>query len=454
MVLSAVPDTLGFVRDRSIPVTQPAAPAANTDVFVSRTRALIDEIAARARAVDDADRIDRIASIDAAISALSAARAEETAAFYSSQLDEQQRAGVSARRLGFGVSEQIARARKLSPAAGQRYVAFARALCAELPATLAAMRRGEVSEWVATLVARETAALKPADRRAADFALADKLAQLSPRQAEAAARRRTYEIDPDSAMRRSRTARTDRRVSIRPAPDTMALVTGFLPVEQGVAAWASLDRHARSLKATGDIRSLGQIMADTMVERLTGQATAAAVPIEIGLTMSADALLSTSAEPALLPGHGPIPAPLARELALGADASTTADDPVDCGDLDRAQVFLRRLVTDPVDGAVIAVDRRRRRFKGRLARFIVARDQTCRTPYCEAPIRHIDHAVRRSDGGTTDALNGRGSCADDNYAKEAPGWQVRPISGRGHRIEVTTPTGHRYYSKAPPALGP
>jgi hypothetical protein len=234
----------------------------------------------------------------------------------------------------------------------------------------------------------------------------------------------------------------------------MALVTGFLPVEQGVAAWASLDRHARSLKATGDIRSLGQIMADTMVERLTGQATAAAVPIEIGLTMSADALLSTSAEPALLPGHGPIPAPLARELALGADASTTADDPVDCGDLDRAQVFLRRLVTDPVDGAVIAVDRRRRRFKGRLARFIVARDQTCRTPYCEAPIRHIDHAVRRSDGGTTDALNGRGSCADDNYAKEAPGWQVRPISGRGHRIEVTTPTGHRYYSKAPPALGP
>ncbi|MDX6365439.1 MAG: hypothetical protein QOK30_515, partial [Nocardioidaceae bacterium] len=106
-----------------------------------------------------------------------------------------------------------------------------------------------------------------------------------PRQVEAAARRAAIGIDPASALRRGRTARTDRRVTIRPAPDTMALVSGCVPVEQGVAAWASLDRAARSRRANGDPRSLSQLRADTFIERLTGQATATAVPVEIGLTV-------------------------------------------------------------------------------------------------------------------------------------------------------------------------
>ena len=36
---------------------------------------------------------------------------------------------------------------------------------------------------------------------------------------------------------------------------------------------------------------------------------------------------------------------------------------------------------------------------GWLAKLIKLRDQTCRNPYCEAPIRHIDHITRHSDGG-------------------------------------------------------
>jgi hypothetical protein len=86
----------------------------------------------------------------------------------------------------------------------------------------------------------------------------------------------------------------------------MALITGFVPVEQGVAAWSSLDRDARSRRAGGDPRSLSQIMADTFIERLTGQANAAAVPVEIGLTLTTDSLLrrrpgpvSDGARPAL-----------------------------------------------------------------------------------------------------------------------------------------------------------
>ncbi len=47
---------------------------------------------------------------------------------------------------------------------------------------------------------------------------------------------------PTAAVRRAARAAGDRRVTIRPAPDTMTYLTTLLPVAQGVAAWASLSR--------------------------------------------------------------------------------------------------------------------------------------------------------------------------------------------------------------------
>ena len=52
-------------------------------------------------------------------------------------------------------------------------------------------------------------------------------------------------------------------------------------------------------------------MADTLVERLTGQARAGDVPVTVNLVISDQALLG-EAEGAHLPGHGPVPADLAR----------------------------------------------------------------------------------------------------------------------------------------------
>ncbi|MGZ5418860.1 MAG: DUF222 domain-containing protein, partial [Nocardioides sp.] len=121
-------------------------------------------------------------------------------------------------------------------------------------------------------------------------------------------------LDPGSVVRRARKAHTDRRVTIRPAPDTMTYLTGLLPVTQGVALYAALTRHADTLKATGDTRTRGQIMADTLVERVTGQATATAVPVEVQLVMTDRTLLGDDHEPARLVGYGPLPAWLGRSL--------------------------------------------------------------------------------------------------------------------------------------------
>ena len=79
-----------------------------------------------------------------------------------------------------------------------------------------------------------------------------------------------------AVVARRRRAESERRVSLRPAPDTMSQLSALLPVAQGVAVYAALARSADTARAGGDARSRGQIMADTLVERVTGQASAPA----------------------------------------------------------------------------------------------------------------------------------------------------------------------------------
>ncbi len=92
-------------------------------------------------------------------------------------------------------------------------------------------------------------------------------------------------------------------------------------------------------------------------------------------------------------------APLARKRSRGCAASTKKPD----------------------SGELVGLDSRSRRFPSGLASLIEARDQTCRMPWCDAPIRQIDHIVPVEDGGKTAYANGEGLCEACNYAKQAPG---------------------------------
>jgi hypothetical protein len=76
----------------------------------------------------------------------------------------------------------------------------------------------------------------------------------------------------------------------------MAVLTGYLPNEQGIACYAALRRHADTAVASGDAPTRDQIMADTMVERLTGQTAAADVNVELQIMMSLEALLDPRAQ--------------------------------------------------------------------------------------------------------------------------------------------------------------
>ena len=149
------------------------------------------------------------------------------------------------------------------------------------------------------------------DARLADADLAGK----GVREAAALARRYAYEADREAYVARGRHERKHRRVGLRPAPDTMSVLSGYLPVEQGVACLAALRRHTDTLVAGGDERTRGQIMADTLVERLTGQAPATDVAVEVQLVVPADlASDPTSTRTATVTGAGPLPGPIAHDV--------------------------------------------------------------------------------------------------------------------------------------------
>ncbi len=332
---------------------------------------------------------------------------------------------------------------------------LARVLIEEMPHTMVLLTGGEISDWTATLLARETACLTRQDRAAVDArrcaTQVDEAGELvpppvltmTPRRVVGATRALAAELDVEAVVRRRAHATSERRVWVRPAPDGMGWVTALVPMAEAVACFANLKKSADAAKAAGGVehRTGAQLMADLFVERLTGQASAGAVPVEIGVVVGADTLIGESDQPGWFTDGTPCTADTARDLATQTDAP----------------VWLRRWFTDPATGVTTSVDRARKRFFGGAElRFILIRDRHCRHPWCDASIEHTDHVVGVAEGGPTTVANRQGLCAAHNLTKETPGWSSRVVdaSPSRHVVEITTPTGHTYSSNAPPALPP
>jgi hypothetical protein len=264
----------------------------------------------------------------------------------------------------------------------------------------------------------------------------------------------------------------DRHTSLRPAPDGMTRFSAVLPLEQGVAVHATLGRVADTARAAGDERTRGQVMADALVAAVLGDRHGASqragsvaesvaaragtwgdtvaptaprapvVPVAVQVTLSDATLLNLPGEAGdepgwvSAPGVAPVPLPAEDVRDLIARASK------------EGLASLRRLYADP-DGQLVAMESRSRAFPAGLAQFLAVRDRTCRTPYCDAPVRHRDHVRPWADGGPTTTLNGQGLCEACNQTKEATGWSAQVTDPDPHTVETRTPTGHRHRSRAP-----
>ena len=306
---------MGPYVDRQLGRTAATEPGASSDRLVGEVERLIGVLAQSDDSTSDAHRIDRIAALERLRSAAAAAQYVEMVAFGRSQVEAQRGVDVDPRQLGRGIADQIALACGISPSEGSRRLSVARGLVIDLPHTLRLLARGHIGDRSAQLVAGATDHLDRASRQRVDADLAGELPSLSAQRAAASARRLAYALDPEAAVARSRRERSQRRVTLRPAPDTMSLLSACLPVEQGVACWAALHRSADDLVGRGDGRTRGQIMADTLVERLTGQARANDVGLDVSLMIGVDTLLDPgNSRAAEISGFGPIPAAVAREL--------------------------------------------------------------------------------------------------------------------------------------------
>lgn len=391
----------------------------------------------------NAERIDQIAMMEAVKGALGAAQAALTVDAYDEERAADQARGIGQADTARSVGGQVALARREAPARGSRHLGLARALVDEMPYTYGALRRGEISEWRAVIVTQETACTTREIRGVVDQELADDLPRMSDRRAHAMAAGLTAQLDAASVVARRSRAVASRRVSVRSAPDGMAILTAILPCADAIAAKLALEQQVGKQQADGTARSRGQRMADLLVARLTGREPAGPCDVHLNLVMTTETLFAGARTPARLEGYGPIPADLARQLVGMGSGS----------DHDAAHVTLRRIFTSPREGDLIRMESTTRAFTGLLRELVTLRDEVCRTPYCDAPIRHIDHIQPYAAGGPTSYDNAQGLCEDCNYRKEHPGWRAARAPGDGYRhgVHTITPTGHVYRSE-PPSL--
>ncbi len=381
---------------------------------------------------DERELIDLVRVLEELTCVSQAAQAAAAARFDVVHRRRQAELDVAPEHQGRGVAAQIALARRESPHRGERHLGLAKILVRELPCTWAAFRGGRITEWKATLVARETACLSLEHRMAVDAALAadpSRIEAMGDGELVAESRKLAYRLDPHAVVARRAQEEDDRHVSVRPLPDVMAGLSAVLPAADGIAVYVALKTAADQAVSAGDGRTRGQLMADTLVQRVTGSdPLTAPVPLQVNVVVDAATLLGHDEHAAHLDGYGPVPADLVRNL------------PDDCG---------LRLLVEGWDGRLIGMESGSRIFPDRLADFIRLRDRTCRTPWCDAPIRHTDHVDAHSDGGPTSEANGQGLCQQCNHAKQAIGWTARPRPAPRHAVETVTPTGHRYWSMAP-----
>lgn len=271
---------------------------------------------------------------------------------------------------------------------------------------------------------------------------ASRFATLAPSRFAVRLRRLVEQLCTEPLTVRQRRAESARRVFLDHDRDGMAWFGIHLPAVAGELAWAHVDGAARSLAAAdGETRTLDQLRADVARDLLTspgaassgtgtGTGTGVGVGVTVAVTVPVLTLLGVSDVPGTLEGRIPVDAETARHLA---------------GDVPTWQ----RILTDPVSGTVLDVDRRSYRVPADLARWLRVRDVTCTFPGCGRSANgcDLDHTVAWADGGATSASNLAALCRNHHRLKHNTGWRVeRDADGP----TWTSPTGETHRAHPPP----
>lgn len=369
------------------------------------------------------------------------AEASAEAAQEDAEIPPEQEIEARADRL---TARELSMVTRRSPAAARGSLATCRRLVRDMPHLLRALATGHAAPSVVHGAARSTAPLTSAQRREVDEQLGIRIVELDGAGCTRWGRAVDEAVqlaDPGGEARRHRHARTRRHVTVRPGDHGMATVSAHLPAVDAALIGKRLSLEAERLRAHGDRRGHQQIQADVLADTLLGRSEEMdPTVLDLGVIITDRTLFSPrGGDAAHLEGYGVVPPEAIREAMVGplSDLARGLDRSLD-DDAAEARLQLRRLYTHPTSGELVGVESRARAFPRGLARFIRWRDMTCRGPFCDAPIRQIDHIDPVSAGGPTTLENGQGLCAWCND-KEGQTLAVEQVAGLdGHRIRWTS----------------
>lgn len=337
----------------------------------------------------------------------------------------------------------------LSPGGTAWRVTDAQRLVEGFPAAFAVLQTGAITLTKARIIADGCADLSAEAAAAVEQRVLPRAPQQTNDQLRRAVARAVKREDAAAAERRRQRKRRERGVVLYPERDGMTTLSATLPAAEAVGMFAVLDQHARACGSADD-RTMDARRVDALADLVlretgfcsTGAGAATAdrddavtalpvapapsrlpgiapeggtrtvantVSIQIRVVVGLDTLQGNGDEPAELVGYGPITAAQARDIA--ADPTST----------------WRRLVTDPLSGAIVDYGTTRYRPPPDMVERVVSRHQYCQYPGCRTPAHRcdLDHNEPfnpEDDTGPTSDANLDPKCRSHHRLKGMRGW--------------------------------
>jgi hypothetical protein len=252
---------------------------------------------------------------------------------------------------------------------------------------------------------------------------------------KAKARTLRERLHPESMTERHRRAMTERTVDLELGQDGMGWLSIYASADQLALARARIDKLAYDLfRAADEDRTMAQLRADVATKILTGELSGGHAVVKLALSVPVLSLLGQSQELPTLEGVGPIDLETAIRLA------------------GTAKSFVR-VLTDPIKGTVLDIDRDSYRVPKAMRRWLAMRDVTCSTPGCNRLARYceIDHREQYGGGfrGKTAVKNLAHLCKKHHRLKHNSKWRIELLPD-GSPAWVS-PTGHIAMPDSPPS---
>lgn len=328
----------------------------------------------------------------------------------------------------------------------QRRIDEARTVVEDYPATLTAWEDGRITRGHVRVIV-DAGCVVPAEAR--ERFEAEAIARCekdTPNRVKAGLEILAERFAERSFTDRHRDAARSRCVRVIPGRDGMSDVIATVPTVIADGIFDRLTQQAQIIvdareRGDDDTRRIDEVRADVFADLLLAGAPAldptatgdapgplGAIRAQVQVIVPALTLLGDDDGPADLVGRSPIDADTARLLATHAPSWA-------------------RVLTDPVEGTVLAVDRYRTPWPQR--RYLRARDQHCRFPGCrQAAIRsEIDHTIDAALGGPTALWNLAHLCQRHHSMKQFTRWKVVQLAAGV--LVWTSPTGRVYREDAP-----